>query len=113
MSFTNTVTIAGNPTHNITASTSSSTPYASFRMLCNRSTRNDDGEWIDAEPVGVMVKVFGRSAVHLAEAADTKTRLIVAGDLRTDTWTDADGTARSAVVLYANEVGISLLYSGR
>lgn len=110
MSFTNTVTIAGNPTQTITASTAGSTPYAAFRMLCNRSTKNDAGEWVDAEPVGIMVKVFGKTATHLADEADTKTRLLVTGDLRTDTWTDAEGNHRTAVVLYADEVGISLRY---
>lgn len=107
--LTNTITIAGNPASTPEPREGQDQAVTRFRLICNRRTRDERGEWTDAEPTGVTVKAFGKQASHLATAT-TKDRLVVTGELRTDTWTDRDGHNRSEVVLYADEVALSMKY---
>lgn len=68
--------------------TTGGTPVAEFRVLVNRRVKNSDDQWINAEPSGHNVKVYG----HLAEASmdqlSTGSHVIVIGRTETDAWPD-------------------------
>lgn len=109
--FTNTITVVGNPTMvPEVSSEDGKKSWTKFRLLVNRSVRDEHGEYVDAEPLPVVVKAFGRLAENIGERATTKTPLVVVGSERLDTWTDEEGNAHSQRVLYAEEIGISVRY---
>jgi single-strand DNA-binding protein len=59
----------------------------------------------------IEFKIFGQIAENLAESADKGTRVMVMGKLREDKYKAQDGSDRSRMVLYVDEVGTSLRWA--
>lgn len=67
--------------------TTGGTPVAEFRVLVNQ--RIKDGEqWIDGEPTGHNVKVYGRLAEITIDGLARGSHVIVIGRAETSVWPD-------------------------
>jgi single-strand DNA-binding protein len=88
--FTTTTMFQGNLTADPTLRhTRSGTAVAEFRVLVNHRIKNGD-EWIDGEPTGHNVKVYGRQAEQVVEHVRQGSRVIVIGRTETDAWPDRE-----------------------
>ena len=102
----NTVALGGRLTRDIRErdyrSLSNGDSVLSFSIACNRAVREGDG-WRD-EPSYIDVTVFGRQADVLAEALRKGMKVHVKGELRQERWTARDGSAKSRVIVAADQV---------
>jgi single-strand DNA-binding protein len=57
------------------------------------------------------LRALGRSAEHAADALTKAQRTIVVGIIRTDTWTDNDGTERRTLRVVVDDIGPSLKFA--
>ena len=74
----------------------------SFSIAVNRAVKEGDG-WRD-EPSYIDVKAFGKQADILAESLRKGTKVHVKGELRQERWKARDGSAKSRVVVIADQV---------
>jgi single-strand DNA-binding protein len=110
--FTTTTMFQGNLTADPTLRhTRSGTAVAEFRVLVNHRIKNGD-EWIDGEPTGHNVKVYGRQAEQVVEHLHKGSRVIVIGRTETDVWPDREtGEKRTStrVIVDSNgTIGLAL-----
>jgi single-strand DNA-binding protein len=91
--------------------TTGGTAVADFRVLVNHRIKNGD-EWIDGEPTGHNVKVYGRQAEQVVEHLHKGSRVIVIGRTETDVWPDREtGEKRTStrVIVDSNgTIGLAL-----
>jgi single-strand DNA-binding protein len=66
--------------------TTGGTAVAEFRVLVNRRVKDSDDQWIDAEPTGHNVKVYGRLAEAAVNQLSQGSHVIVIGRTETDAW---------------------------
>jgi single-strand DNA-binding protein len=64
------------------------TPVAEFRVLVSHRVKDNNEQWIDAEPTGHNVKVFGRLAEATVDQLTKGSHVIVIGRTETDAWPD-------------------------
>ncbi len=92
--------------------TPSGKAVAEFRVIINRRTKSEAGEWTDAEPTGYSCKLWGFPAENLANSVTRGDRVLIHGHVETETWTDRDtGEKRTRDVVNVDEVGVSLAWS--
>ncbi len=90
-------------------------PFVSCRVLVNRRTQNDEGEWVNDEPTAHNVKIFGSAATHVHDSFGSGDPIFVHGLERTEAWADKEtGEKRTKDVVVVDnrfgEVGLSLKY---
>lgn len=88
-------------------------PFVACRVLVNHRIRNEEGEWVDAEPTPHNVKVYGAAAMNLYDSAGRGDRIMVHGLMRTETWNDKEsGEKRTKQVVevsnHFGEAGVSV-----
>jgi len=107
------VTIVGNLTRDPELRfTPKGRAVASLKVAVNARTRDDQGEWHDAEPSFFAVEILDAVlAQNLAESLEKGSRVIVTGKLKTRSWETPDGEARSVVEIVADEIGPSLRWA--
>jgi single-strand DNA-binding protein len=82
-------------------------PFARFRIACNRRPSKNNGETL----VDFFdVEVWGRQAENLCSSCSQGERLMVAGKMRFQEWTDKEGERHTRYVVAAELVGLSLEY---
>jgi single-strand DNA-binding protein len=88
--FTTTTMFQGHLTADPTLRhTTGGTAVADFRVLVNHRVK-DGEEWIDGEPTGHNVKVYGRRAEQVVEHLHQGSGVVVIGRTETDVWPDRD-----------------------
>jgi len=103
------ITVAGNLTRDLEHRvTDGGRSVASARLAVNRRVPDDRGGWRDTDPTFLNVTVWGPLADHAAESLHKGDRVVVAGDLREEQWTDQHGLQRSTMVVHATEIAMSL-----
>jgi single-strand DNA-binding protein len=70
--------------------TAGGTAVADFRVLVSHRVQDRDEQWIDAEPTGHNVRVYGRLAEAVIDQLVKGSRVIVVGRTETDAWGDPD-----------------------
>jgi single-strand DNA-binding protein len=70
--------------------TAGGTPVADFRVLVSHRVKDRDEQWIDAEPTGHNVRVYGRLAEAAVDQLVKGSRVIVVGRSETDAWPDLE-----------------------
>ena len=70
--------------------TTGGTPVADFRALVSHRVQDRDEQWIDAEPTGHNVRVYGRLAEAAVDQLVKGSRVIVVGRTETDAWPDPE-----------------------
>ena len=70
--------------------TTGGTAVAEFRVLVSHRVKDSNEQWIDAEPTGHNVKVYGRQADAVVEHLHKGSRVIVIGRTETDVWPDRE-----------------------
>jgi single-strand DNA-binding protein len=89
--LTTTTTFQGNLTANPKLRyTNGGTAVADFRVLVSHRVKDSDEQWIDAEPTGHNVRVYGRLAEAAVDQLTKGSRVIVVGRSETDAWADPD-----------------------
>ena len=68
--------------------TNGGTAVADFRVLVSHRVKDRDEQWIDAEPTGHNVRVYGRLAEAVVDQLVKGSRVIVFGRAETDAWGD-------------------------
>lgn len=87
-------------------------PILDLTVLVNRRRQDDAGQWVDYEPTRHRVTAFGALAENISGSVGVGARLIVVGDVVTDTWKDKEtGDKRVAQKVLADAVGISLRWA--
>ncbi|MEU4454770.1 single-stranded DNA-binding protein [Nocardioides sp. NPDC023903] len=69
--------------------TNGGTPVANLRVAVNRRVKQND-EWVDATPTFHSVKVWGAQGENLVESLVRGDRVLVHGQVETDSWTDKE-----------------------
>lgn len=81
--------------------------FASFRLACTpRMWRG--GEWVDGETTWIVVSCSRGLADNVRSSVGKGDPVVVAGKLRTDRWTDAQGGSHERMVIEAVSVGHDL-----
>lgn len=107
--FTNQITLGGGLySHPERVVTSKGTPITEFRLICSRRTRDAAGNWTDAPATGVNCKAFKQLADHIAESSTRGDRLLVTGQMVTESWEDRAGKTQYRDVLWVDEAALSL-----
>lgn len=89
--------------------TPNGTPVCTGVVLINRRTKNDQGDWVDAEPTRRRIKAWRNNAKKLALLERGQT-VVVIGTVETETWNDRDtGDKRTSEVVIVDSVGQGLL----
>jgi single-strand DNA-binding protein len=70
--------------------TNGGTAVADFRVLVSHRVKDRDEQWIDAEPTGHHVRVYGRLAEAVVDQLTKGSRVIVVGRSETDAWGDPE-----------------------
>jgi single-strand DNA-binding protein len=70
--------------------TTGGTAVAEFRVLVSHRVKDRDEQWIDAEPTGHNVRVYGRLAEAAIDQLVKGNRVIVVGRTETDAWPDPE-----------------------
>lgn len=86
----------------------SGTALASFGLAVNR--RKKVGDQYEDETSYLKCVAFGSLAENLAQSADKGSRVIVAGYLKQNDWTDKDGNERHELELVVNDAGLELRF---
>jgi single-strand DNA-binding protein len=92
--------------------TAGGTPVAEFRVLVSHRVKDSNEQWIDAEPTGHNVKVYGRLAEATVDQLVKGSRVIVIGRTETDAWpeptTGEKRTTTRVIVDRHGTVGLAL-----
>jgi single-strand DNA-binding protein len=70
-------------------------PFVRCRVLVSRRVQNDEGEWVNDEPIAHNVKIFGSAATHVHDSCGSGDAIFVHGLERTESWPDKE-TGESA-----------------
>ena len=113
---TTTVTFAGNLVADPELRfTPSGKPVAEVRVLVNRRTRNDAGDYVDAEPTAWPCTIWGSAAENVADSLIKGDRVLLARRVETDTWIDRESederTKPVVVVEVVEEIATSLTWA--
>src|SRR4051794_27853696 len=86
------------------------TSWCEARIIHNDRERSRDGSWRTLSTVAYTVRVYGRQAELLVEAAEKSSNLNVlfAGRYTVRTYTRKDGTPATAYEVDADDIGVSL-----
>jgi len=89
--------------------------FVSCRVLVNRRVQNDEGEWVNDEPMPHNVKVYGSAATHVHDSCGSGVPIFVHGLERTESLPAKEtGEKRTKNVVVVDnrfgQVGISLRY---
>jgi single-strand DNA-binding protein len=99
----NTIVIIGNLTKNLELKyTTTGMPVGDFCIAVNRSVKKD-GEW-SQEADFFDCKTLGKTAESLQQYMTKGKKVGIEGYLRQERWTANDGTKRSRVIIYANNI---------
>ncbi len=92
--------------------TTGGTAVAEFRVLVSHRVKDSNEQWIDAEPTGHNVKVYGRLAEATVDQLVKGSRVIVIGRTETDAWPEPDigekRTTTRVIVDHHGTVGLAL-----
>ncbi len=80
-------------------------------IAVNDRTRTQDGEWVDGAASFYEITVWGTPAESFATSATKGTRLVVAGELAVEEYTDREGQTRTRRRITAEHVGISVRFT--
>lgn len=85
--------------------TTGGTPVAEFRVLVSHRVRDGD-DWVDGEPTGHNVKVYGWLAEAAADKITQGSPVLVVGRTETDAWADPEtGEKRTATRVVVDRQG--------
>jgi single-strand DNA-binding protein len=74
--------------------------------------RRREGEtWVDGTTTFWTCELWGQLAEHAAETLTKGQRTILVGIIRTDTWTDNEGTERRTLRVVVDDIGPSLKFT--
>src|SRR6266498_2184395 len=92
--------------------TTGGTAVAEFRVLVSHRVKDSNEQWIDAEPTGHNVKVYGRLAEATVDQLVKGSRVIVIGRTETDAWpeptTGEKRTTTRVIVDRHGTIGLAL-----
>jgi len=87
------------------------TPVVDFRVLVNRRIKDGD-EWKDGQATAHNCKLYGKTAENVAESIARGDRVLVHGQVRTETWNDREtGEKRYKDLVIVEEIGTSLKFA--
>lgn len=108
--FVNSVVVTGNLTSDPKMGESDGTKVANFRVAVNRwrKPERDSDREVKERTEFIDVECWGSLAENVELTLHRGDRAIVAGALRYDQWTDAEGVMKSRLKIKAFAIGPSL-----
>ncbi len=104
-----TIQLSGNLADDPEISFGGKTPVAKFRVLTNpRRFDRDRDQWVDGEPTGWKVVVFGKAAENVQESCRKGTRVTVIGTVAQRSYEAQDGEKKWVTEVTAEDVSVSL-----
>lgn len=86
--------------------TAGGTAVADFRVLVSHRVKDRNEKWIDAEPTGHNVRVYGRLAEAAVDQLVKGSRVVVVGRAETDAWADPEtGEKRTTTRVIVDRTG--------
>lgn len=86
--------------------------FVRFVVAENQGHRDKaSGAWVEDPATFWPVTVWGDSSRNIAESLRLGDRVMVLGEIRTNTWETAEGDKRSRVEVTAREVGAALRFA--
>ena len=83
---------------------------ATVRIAVNQRVRQGEA-WVDGEPSFYDVSLWEKLAENAAESLRKGDRVLVTGQVQTQTWTDSAGAKRTKPVIIDAEIGASLRFT--
>jgi single-strand DNA-binding protein len=81
-----------------------------MRLVASKRKQDENGQWVDDKVFWITATCFKDLAEHTAESVVKGDLVTVVGRLQTDEWETESGDKRSAPVLIADSVAISLQF---
>jgi single-strand DNA-binding protein len=83
------------------------TPVVKFRVITSDRRKNDQGQWEDVNTSGWNVSAWNNVADSAKGTLKKGQEVIIMGNMKEDTWKDAEGNTRRSVDIKASNIGIS------
>lgn len=83
---------------------------ARVRLVANSRKKNDEGEWVDDKTLWMTGSAFGKLAENMVESVQKGSRVVVAGRVVTDEWTDDAGEKQARTALLIDKFGVDLMF---
>jgi single-strand DNA-binding protein len=81
---------------------------AQFSVVTTRRTKNQAGEWEDADVSFWDCTAFGDMAENIVESMEKGTSVIVTGNMRQESWNTKEGEKRTSWRVNVDDVGVSV-----
>jgi single-strand DNA-binding protein len=91
--------------------TSSAVAMCKVRIAFNSRRKNEAGEWIDGDKFYANGTVWEEEAQNVAESLRKGDLVTVTGRLKTESWTDREGSKRTSTALMIDSIGPSMKYA--
>lgn len=82
---------------------------ANLRIACN-DRKQENGQWVDADPCFLSLTVWRSLAENLVESAVKGDSVIGKGRLQQRTWQDKDGNNRTSYEVQVDEIGMAVQF---
>ncbi len=93
--------------------TAHGTPVASATLAVTDRIKDPDGAWIDGHTSYYELTVWGSPADNFADTARKGARLVAAGELIVEEYTDSAGQTRTTTRITATHLGLSTRFAPR
>ena len=93
--------------------TANGTPVASATLAVTDRVKDPDGAWTDGPTSYYELTVWGTPADNFAETAVKGSRLVVAGELTVEEYTDRTRQTRTTTRITASHLGLSTRFAAR
>ena len=93
--------------------TANGTPVATATLAVTDRVKDPDGAWTDGATAYYELTIWGSPADNFAEAAVKGSRIVVAGELTVEEYTDRTGRTRTATRITASHLGLSTRFAAR
>ena len=90
--------------------TPSGKAVATVRVAVNHRVRQGEA-WVDGEPAFYDITLWEKAAENAAESFGKGDRVLFAGQVHTEAWTDSDGAKRTKQVVTDAEIGASTRFT--
>ena len=90
--------------------TSDGTPVANMRVAVNRRVQDSEGEYQDKTEY-INLVAWRTIATNAANSLSKGDRVVFAGDLRANNYTDKDGNKRYTQEVHVTSLGVSLRWA--
>ena len=99
-----TIVVEGNLVDDIELKFYNEKGVASFRVACNSRKKNEEGEWVNTDPIYLSGSVWGKAAENTANTFKKGDQIVVTGLLKQRSYTTKEGVERTVNEIAAETI---------